>query len=81
MLDTYLVCLSMGIIVAHVAINNHKGVKFGPAMMDGMSFTAFARRAESFVALYHTLPVPLVSTSARNGAIIGLPCMGNAVEV
>ena len=48
-------------------------MKFGPAKMDGISFTALARSVELVVVLYHTLPVPLVSTSAKNGAIIGLP--------
>ena len=64
-----------------MAINNHKGVKFGSTIMDGISFTALARRAELVVDLYHTLPVPLVSTSAKNGAIIGLPEIGNGCGV
>ena len=58
-------------------MNNHKGAKLGPDKLDGMSLTAFARSVESFVVLYHTLPVPLVSTLAKKGAIIGLPFIGN----
>ena len=62
-------------------MNSHKGVKFGPVKLDGMSLTAFARSVDLVVALYHTLPVPLVSTSAKNGAIIGLPFIGNVSGV
>ena len=62
-------------------MNSHKGVKFGPVKLDRMSLTTFARSEELAVVLYHTFPVPLVSTSAKNGAIIELPCMGNGCGV
>ena len=58
-------------------MNSHKGAKFGPVKLDGMSFTALARSEELVVTLYHTLPVPRVSTSAKKGAIIGVLVIGN----
>lgn len=60
-------------------MNSHTGVKLGPDKMDGMSMTAFAISEASVVVLYHTDPEPLVSTSEKNGAIIGFPKIGNAV--
>ena len=55
-------------------MNNHTGMKSGPARTGGMSWAAFARSVVSVVTLYVTFPLLeiLVSTSAKNGAMRGL---------
>ena len=60
-------------------MNNHVGLKLVPDKMGGMSLAAFARSEASVVVLYHTVPAPLVSMSAKNGAIIGFPAIGNGI--
>ena len=49
-------------------------MKSGPDRTGGMSWAAFARSVASVVILYVTFPLleTLVSTSAKNGAMIGL---------
>ena len=62
-------------------MNNHVRLKFGPDSTNGMSIFAFANSSGSNVDLYQILPVPLVSTSLKYGAIIGLLGIGNALGV